>query len=236
MADRPANGPASQTLSRGIRLLEILAGQTEPMSIATAAAQLGVHRSIAYRIVRTLEDHSLVERDDGGNLHLAAGLAALAQHVAKDLQAAARPELGAVADELGMTAFLVVLENTTCITLLSAEPREGPGTVSRRPGARHPLEKGASGVAIQSAMSDPELTALFGGRGIRPEVGLTRSRGYAVSRNEVIEGLTGVSVPLIAPGRPPGAVSVVYIATPFDNEAIGARLRQAAGAIASRLG
>src|SRR5690606_38530340 len=101
-----AEAPQSQTLSRGIRVLEVLAEANEPMMIADVATALGVHRSIAYRIVRTLEDHGLVVRDASGTLTLGPGMAALARGVSRDLQAAALPELTAVAGELGMTAFL----------------------------------------------------------------------------------------------------------------------------------
>ena len=44
----------SQTLSRGIRMLEILSEETRALSIGEASERLGVHRSVAYRILRTL--------------------------------------------------------------------------------------------------------------------------------------------------------------------------------------
>ena len=58
--DRP---PASQTLSRGIRILEVLADARESLTIDQVARRLDVHRSVAYRLLRTLEDHGLVARD-----------------------------------------------------------------------------------------------------------------------------------------------------------------------------
>src|SRR5690554_7994494 len=98
-----AEAPHSQTLSRGIRVLETLAEASSPMMIADVATALGVHRSIAYRIVRTLEDHGLIARDTSGALSLGPRMAALARGVSRDLQAAALPELTAVANKLGMT-------------------------------------------------------------------------------------------------------------------------------------
>ena len=73
-----AAAPASQTLSRGIRILEILADAREPLSIDEIARRLGVHRSVAYRLLRTLEDHGLVTRDAAGRIQLGARMAALA--------------------------------------------------------------------------------------------------------------------------------------------------------------
>ena len=60
-ADDAAGAPQSQTLDRGIRILEHLATAGGPQPIADIAAALGLHRSIAYRLVRTLEAHQLVD-------------------------------------------------------------------------------------------------------------------------------------------------------------------------------
>ena len=58
------------------------------MTIAEISERSGLHRSIAYRILRTLEDHSLVARDESGKFQCGPGLAALARGVARGLQPA----------------------------------------------------------------------------------------------------------------------------------------------------
>ena len=222
----------SQTLSRGMRMLEILADAPGSLSIADLAAALGVHRSIAYRILRTLEDHRMVVRDASGGVLLGPQLAALARGVSRDLQAAALPELTAVAGDLGMTAFLVVLDRDECVTLVSVEPRHTNGSVVQRPGTRHPLSVGAPGIAIQSSMSDTELAALLPGRGIREGVLEARRRGFATSHGEVIPGVSSVSVPLTMHGQPPAAISVVYVTTEKPATSVSRRLAAAVAAIA----
>ena len=131
--------PASQTLSRGIRILEVLADAREPLAIDEIARRLEVHRSVAYRLLRTLEDHGLVGRDANGRILLGARMAALAAGVAHDLQAEALPELTDVANELGMTCFLSVLDHDECVTL-SRRWLSGPGRVIRSPVA-HPARR-----------------------------------------------------------------------------------------------
>ncbi|MDN5755801.1 MAG: helix-turn-helix domain-containing protein, partial [Micrococcaceae bacterium] len=54
MSQNPPAGSPAQTLSRGLRALEIITDRPEPPTIAELADELGVHRSIAYRILRTL--------------------------------------------------------------------------------------------------------------------------------------------------------------------------------------
>lgn len=199
------------------------------MSIAKIAAALGVHRSIAYRILRTLEDHALVRRDPAGAFLLAPRLAALARGVERSLQSAALPELTALANRLTMTAFLVVLDHTECVTLSSVEPRTGAGTVAQRPGTRHSLAVGAPGIAIQSLLGDAELTRL--GIDRRPLI----DNAFATSHDEVIPGLRSVAVPLAAHGAPPAALAVVYVSSASSDAEIALALTDARASIANGL-
>ena len=57
--------PQSQTLDRGLRILEHLAAVGSPQPIADIGSALGLHRSITYRLLRTLEDHHLVTNATG---------------------------------------------------------------------------------------------------------------------------------------------------------------------------
>lgn len=222
--------PHSQTLSRGIRVLEVLAESTTPLSIAALAEALGVHRSIVYRILRTLEDHGLVSRDTSGAVSLAPRMAVLARGVERDLQASALPELTAAADDLLMTAFLVVLDHAECVTLVSVQPRAGAASVAQRPGTRHSLSVGAPGIAIQSLLTDRQL-ADHGVSTRREEAELVRETGWATSHDEVIAGLSSVAVPLEVHGSPPAALAVVYVAGAVGDAAVGARLLAARAAI-----
>jgi DNA-binding IclR family transcriptional regulator len=235
-ASRVRVGASSQTLSRGITALEVLAEAAHPLTIAQLSTQLGLHRSITYRIVRTLEEHGLVVRDAAGALELGPRLAALARAVARDLQTAALPELTAVANELGVTAFLTVLDGDDVITLFSVEPKHAQAAVAQRPGTRHSLKVGAPGIAIQSMLSAADRRRLTDRNLSRDEAEPTTFPGFATSHDEVIRGLSSIAVPLRAPGQPPAAVAVVYVDHDADVAAIAERLGRAAAAIAGELG
>ncbi len=240
MASSPnaAPAPASQTLSRGIRMLELLAEANGPRTIAQLAQDLGVHRSIAYRILRTLEDHRLVTRDESGRVHAAPGLAVLARGVQRDLQSAALPELTVLANELKMCAFIAVWDQPDCTTLVTVEPRHVHATVVQHPGTRHPFGHGAPGIAMQSTLTEGQWNALKNETPYRDNAALARRKGYATSIDEVIPGLSSVAAPIEVPGRLPAAVAVVYSSgsNSSDVDAIGARLREAARAIEAELG
>ena len=230
MTPRQDSSPASQTLSRGIRLLETLADARTPLTIDELAGRVDLHRSVAYRLLRTLEDHGLVTRDAAGAVRLGTGLAALAAGVAADLQAEALPELTAAANDLGMTCFLVVLDHDECVTLLSVEPRHATTTVAQRPGTRHPVTRGAPGRAILAQMPPRRWPDAADAR-LAAEVADAAERGWATSHDEVIPTLRAVAAPLSVQGRQPAAVAAVYVATDRDDAAIGSRLTAAAEAI-----
>jgi DNA-binding IclR family transcriptional regulator len=224
----PPSPPHSQTLHRGIRVLELLADQVRPMSSAELAAALQVHRSIAYRIVRTLEDHRLVARAGDGGWELGVGIAVLARNVSPTLLSAATPELAELADDLGMTAFLTVADGEECVTVATVEPRHTQAHVAYRPGGRHPIDRGAPGIAL-----------LAGGpprAGERPDVLTARAAGYAVTTGEVIPGLASVAAPVVPPGGTVvSAVAVVFPHGPVPDRVVP-RVCAAAAAIAGRLG
>lgn len=222
----------SQTLARGLRALEILAEAETPLTITELATGLGVHRSNAYRILRTLEQHRFVLRDSAGRIRLGPKLTVLARGVAPILHSAAMQPVSEIAYELGMTAFVTILDVDEVVTLVSVEPSNVSATIARNPGVRHPLDRGAPGHAIEASLTGPERTAAFGHDTLSAAAEQAQRDGYALSRNEVIDGVTAIAVPLRLEGEPPAAIAVVHFNEPESVEAVVSALRGAAERIA----
>lgn len=235
MTPGSATPPASQTLSRGLQILEVLAEARTALPIDEIAARLGVHRSIAYRLVRTLEEHGMVNRDPAGHVGLGVRLASLAAGVAHDLQATARPELAAAADDLGMTCFLAVLDRDECITLVSAQPRRAVASMAQRPGSRHPVTAGAPGRAILSLVPEPQWPTGISDE-LADQIRQVRRRGYATSRDEVIPTVQAVSVPLELRGHRPAAIAALHVSIPLPQADVADRLAVAVAAVRGALG
>ncbi len=219
----------NQTLDRGLRALTYIAESGEAPSIDELAIGLDLHRSMAYRLVRTLEDHGLVRRDAAGRCHPAHRLTVLARGVDSSVQAAARPELERLAEVLGLTAFLAAAAGDDAMTIDSAEPLRADTVVGHRPGTRHPLGSGAPGIAL-----------LAGGQaldGERPEVAEARRRGWAQSSGEVLPGLGSISTWVPGcDGTPVAAVACLFLGEePPSRDLIVAELRESAGRIGERL-
>jgi DNA-binding IclR family transcriptional regulator len=215
----------SQTLDRGLAVLESIACAAAPPTIDELADEHGVHRSITYRIIRTLEARHLVRRDASGRCHAGIRLASLARGVRAPLLTAAVPVLTSLANELGMTSFLVVRDGDDAVTIESVEPHTSEVHLAYRPGIRHPVALGAPGMALLAG--GPPIT------GERSEVALARRRGWATSAGEVIAGLASVAAPISdGSGVAAGAVAVVHLAAAdIDSDAVGRRVAAAASEI-----
>ncbi|MGO2111176.1 MAG: IclR family transcriptional regulator, partial [Pseudoclavibacter sp.] len=230
-AGASARSTHSQTLSRGIQALELLGAASTPLTIAEVADGLGLHRSVVYRILRTLEDHGLVSRDASGRLRLGPGIAALARGVSRGLQEIAQPEMSRIAERFGVTAFVGVLDRLEVVTLLSVEPRDAHASIAQRPGTRHDVNRGSTGYAVLAGMRDDAVAVITGAGLAVDEARLaeTRTRGYATSRDEVIPGLRSIAVPLPVASEPnPLALSIVSIAELDDPELVADSLTAAA--------
>jgi DNA-binding IclR family transcriptional regulator len=228
VADDDGAAPQSQTLDRGIRILEHLAAVGTPQPIVEIGSALGLHRSITYRLLRTLEDHQLVERDTAGHYWLGLAMAGLARGVRSDLQTAALPRLNALVAELGMTAFLVVRSGDEAVTVASVEPQDTAAHVVYRPGTRHPVGRGAPGLALLM----PEAPAADDRDAVRE----ARRTGWASSHGEVIPGIRSIAAPVLGPdGGARAALAVVFVDEGADVARIGRAVAEAAEKVAATL-
>lgn len=214
----------SQTLDRGLRLLEVVAGSDYPQSTDALAAALGLHRSVVYRLVRTLEDRRLVERDAAGHFLPGIGLAVLARSVRSPLRTAAVPVLGLLADELRMTAFLAVRDGDEAVTIESVEPRGSDVHIVYRPGNRHDVARGAPGLALLAGAA----TVV----GERAEIARCRDQGWVATAAEVLPGMSSVASPIDAMS----AIAVVFpVGQRSDVELIGRRVAAGVQQIRGRM-
>jgi DNA-binding IclR family transcriptional regulator len=146
----------SQTLDRGLRVLKLLADTDHGLTVTELASRLGVNRTVVYRLLATLEQHSLVRRDLGGRARVGLGVLGLAHQVHPLLREAALPALRSLAEDIGATAHLTLVDGSEALAVAVVEPTWTDYHVAYRTGFRHPLERGAAGRAI------------LAGRGLRP--------------------------------------------------------------------
>ncbi|MGW7538783.1 IclR family transcriptional regulator [Amycolatopsis sp. NPDC054798] len=190
----------SKTLSHGLQVLELLVEHPQGLTMTEIAEGIGVHRTVAHRLVRTLEAHHLCRRDRFKRISLGTGLVRLAEPVEQDLRTLARPVLEELSDAGRASAHLVVRENAEQVRMLMiVEPRQARMHVSFRSGQLDPIGRGSAGLALLAAEPPVE--------GEREEITRARSRGYAVSVGEIAPGITGISA-VVPTGRDAPGTSI----------------------------
>jgi DNA-binding IclR family transcriptional regulator len=222
------DGPAqsgSLTLDRGLRLLELLAVEDRDMTVAELATALGVHRQAVYRLLATLRAHRFVADGGAGRYRLGLGVIQLTRQVSHELRRATAPHLRKLAHEFGATAQCVVADGDDAVALAVVEPPASVYHLSQHSGARHPLDQGASGLAVLMARKPDAADP--------PAVLEAREIGYAVSRGKLTAGAVGVAVPLYdGEGNSLDAAIGIISMVEVDVEHVAKRLTEAAGQIA----
>ncbi|MFC9427492.1 IclR family transcriptional regulator [Streptomyces sp. NPDC056987] len=113
----------SQTVDRALSILPLLA--QGPADLGQVAERLGVHKSTALRLLRTLHEHGLVYRQQDQRYRLGARLFALAQEAVEnlDLREIAHPHLVALNEQCGHTVHLAVREEGDVLYIDKVESR-----------------------------------------------------------------------------------------------------------------
>jgi IclR family acetate operon transcriptional repressor len=213
------------TVTRTMAIFELLAGQIKGMTLSDIARHLSVNKSIALRILSTLEQANYLFRSIGTQRYLLTykvsriGLNVL---VANRFMEQVQPRLRELADASGE------------LVLLSAVGLNGPqwilaarGDAGRRlqidPMIRSSLHSTATGKAWLATLSDREVELRIGRKlpaataktvrtlaALKRQLSQIRVQGYSVSDEENEEGIKAISVPIrINPAEAPvGFVSV----------------------------
>jgi hypothetical protein len=205
----------SQTLDRGLRVLEVLAATPNGLTVTALAGEVGVNRTVVYRLITTLEQHGLARRDTAGLVHVGLGVLALARGLQPVLRELAAPVLRALAEELGMTAHLTVADGGEALAIAVFEPTWTDFHVGYRIGSRHPLGQGAAGRAILLGREpDPQ--------------------GYVETTGELQAGARGVAAPMLGVESFEASVGIVTLGE-LDAAVVGPKVVAAAAEVARRL-
>jgi DNA-binding IclR family transcriptional regulator len=198
-----------QSVDRALRILEILARSGES-GVTEIAAMLDVHKSTAFRLVATLEQHGLVEQVEGrGKYRLGVGLLRLAGATSArlDVVQEARPLCKQLAAATGETVNLATLSGHSALYL---DQVAGPSALQPHNwvGQHIPLHATSNGKVLMAWLTDSDLRDLLGrlpaftdttitSKGkLRKELEAVRETGYAVAVDELEVGLTAIAAPV----------------------------------------
>lgn len=241
--------PGASLLQRAVRLLGALPADGSGTTLRELAARSDLPVSTAHRIATELVRLGQLELVDG---RYAAGTALweLGERapIVRRLREAANPELTDLYDRTGENAHLAVLVGSDVLYLARASGARAIPTLARV-GVRHPLHATGVGRAILAALPDSVAAPLLRGpferltpftlvepARLREDVAATRSRGYALTRQEMTLGNASLALALTSrAGLPPAAIGVVTHLAAADEQRLVPLLRRAAAAIERRL-
>ncbi|MGO2035204.1 MAG: IclR family transcriptional regulator [Brevibacterium sp.] len=199
-----------QSVDRAITVLEIIA-RTGLVGVTDIAAELGVHKSTASRIVTTLEARGLVEQDQRrGKYRLGLGILRLAGATTArlDIVQEARPITKLLAEATGETINIAVLSDGAALYLDQAS---GPASVQSHNwvGQRIPLHATSNGKVLLSGLSESGIRSVLGAKlktytpqtvvsvpTLLAQIAEVAETGSSVVVDELEVGLTAVSAPV----------------------------------------
>ncbi|MEU7719710.1 IclR family transcriptional regulator [Streptomyces tibetensis] len=255
-ANRSGRGAASavQSVDRAVSVLEILARHGEA-GVTEIADELDVHKSTAFRLLGVLENRGLVaQAKDRGKYYLGAGVLRLAGAAAVRLDVSQEgvPVCRELADELGETVNIAVLDDDAAVNIMQAR---GTASVTAQNwlGRRTPLHATASGKVLlahlpptlrEGLLARPlhrftERTATVASM-LRGELDTVVQQGYAITTEELEIGLAAAASPVRAhDGKVIASLSVsgpVYRLTEERLPEVAKRTEAAAIELSRRMG
>jgi DNA-binding IclR family transcriptional regulator len=194
--------PGSQTLARGLNALQLVADAPAGLSVQQVADGVGVHRTIAYRLLATLAQFRFVAKGEDGRYRPAAGLAALGASFDRNLRQLSLPILRALADNLGTTVSLLVAEGDQQVALAVIVPTQVAYQLAFHEGSRYPLNRGAAGIALLASMPPrPDERDL---------VVRAREQGWTITHGEIEPNTYGLAVAVHRqPPSPPTCINLI---------------------------
>ncbi|WP_298107852.1 IclR family transcriptional regulator [Bradyrhizobium sp.] len=247
----------SPPAQRAARLLRHIAEGDAVTNMSETARALGINRTTLVRLLHTLSAERFIEPRPGGNgWRIGVGLIGLAAQAffSEDLVQTSVPVLTRLADTLGLSAHLGVLDNLEIVYLVRRVPNHVFAS-NIRIGSRLPAHAANMGRIILANLPAAQVDRLYAGATLAPVTSHTavtlvqlhaqldadRAAGLAWSDGNYEADISSVAAAIFdATGTPVAAINVSGHATDFAGASrrsqIAASVRDAAAEISQRLG
>jgi DNA-binding IclR family transcriptional regulator len=244
-----------QSVDRAITVLEILAREGSA-GVSEVAAEIGVHKSTAFRLLAALEERDLVEQNaDRGKYQLAFGILRLASSIPAriDLVRQAQPLIDELAATIDETINIAVVREHYAVNVQQAMSTAAVAS-QNWVGQLTALHATASGKVLLAHMEPERLDAVLRASGMPKLTDNTitvrktldkalaevRDSGFATAFEELEIGLNASAVPIRDhTGTVVAAVSAAGPAFRFDETEIkrtADALRETGARISHRMG
>jgi DNA-binding IclR family transcriptional regulator len=223
------------------------------LSLIEICTKVGIHKSKAFSILRTLQKFGLVQRNiEGKGYSLGPGLIGLSRRFLDNLSAPglAEPLLEELSKKTGTTAALGMVADRNVFVAAKREDSRAI-VVTMRVGHRFPLTYGCHGKAIAAFLPQSDLDNLlkdkklyfygapekFDRARLMEEIARCRLDWYAEDIEDTAPGLNAVAAPVLGPNDLPiGYLVILGLASAEAAKEYGPLVAEAGKSLSRKLG
>ncbi len=224
-------------IDKTFAILNLVSRSKEPLGVSQITRALNFNKSTVFNIIHTLADLEILKhsQDNKFGLGIKFYLLSRASRLGSDIISCAHSYLELINQKTGLSAFLGTRSGLHAIILDKVDAAFDI-KISAEIGMRIPLLAGAGGKALISLFSDDEVDQLLSQNRLerftrstctdrnkfKKLIQKVRTEGIAVDKEEYIEGIRALAVPLkINHGNPQFAIWAVGLKGQIKNEVIG---------------
>ncbi len=246
---------AVQSLDRAFDILELLAKEQHPLSLAEISKGVDLHKSTVYRLLDSLKARGYIEKTDSTNLYrLGLGFIELSSlYLNKvELKTEAEPYLRQLSMEIGRTVYLAMMQDKEVVYIDKYEQFNSLRKYSVI-GRRRPLYSTSLGKALLFDRRDDEIREIFKDIQLKrytentitdvgkliAEINRSRERGFSRDNSEMDIGEQCIGAPIYDyRDSVIAAISVAWKGdfTSFDEEKVARLVKETAEKVSLRLG
>jgi IclR family transcriptional regulator, pca regulon regulatory protein len=203
----------SQSLERGLAILECFTPERPLQGIADIADELGMSRSTTHRYVSTLVKLGYVKQGIRRKYRLGLGVTRLGLHALNGtpLRDHAREDMAGLSTRVSCDVGLSALDGTEIVYIERVRRlRRGQPDAGPQAGSRLPVHSTAMGKVLLAHLSESELddtiaaialepmgpNTITSASALRSELEQVREEGLALEDQERAEGLIGIAAPV----------------------------------------
>ena len=190
------SGDTSKTVENALVLLDTIA-RLGPLTLGDLASELKLNRTVVYRLLTTLQKRCFVMKF-GGAYIVGPTLSRLAEAVLPAVRQVVTPTLQRLSASTQETVSCAVRDGNSWVVLEQVLDSYHALHVREEAGTRYPLHLGAHGYALMAALSDDVLAAYYTRTTVpessRKAIASAKELGYAMSRGELRDGVSGIAV------------------------------------------
>ena len=218
-------------------ILELVAASKEPLGISEITRALDFNKSTVFNIIHTLTDLEILKQapDNKFGLGIQFYLLSKASRNGSEIISTIHPYLERINQKTNLSVFLGIRSGLHAV-IMDKVDADFDIKISSEIGMRLPLLAGAGGKAMLCQMSDDEIDRILSENVLRrftrySSIDKTkyknmlkkaRREGIAFDKEEYIEGIRALAVPLkIDNGNPQFAIWAVGLKGQIKNEVIG---------------